>query len=612
MEPGKSERPNVAEGMSVTAALRQICWRMAAYPIPASLLLVTIVVDVGFDTALPLSLKFLIDVAIVPRDASMLLLLVGGLFGFYMLAGGSQVCRDYLYAWLGSRVLGDLREEFYGHILRLSPGYFARNSSVDLVARFSSDLTAVENAIILGIPSALISLLHIVLSTSVLVVLDWRLALIVIVGFPLSLIGPRIIGPKAAVAAYELRNDQAALSVSVHETVAAQEVVRAFALQNPLRSAFTERSRRLAAFATRVLFLSLATERCPNIAMQLLNLCVIGGCGWLALNGRFSIGDIASFNAIFISVSASVMGLTSIAPTLLQATGGMQRIREVLDEIPGMADSPGALVLPSACKYIEFDNVSFGYGPGRRDLEEVSYRIQAGSKVAFVGHSGSGKSTNLRLILRFYDPDKGRVLIDGCDLQQVSQDSLYRQIGVVFQDSFVFDASIRENIRMGLVGARDVEVETAARAADLHDFVMTLPQGYDTRVGERGCLLSGGQRQRVAIARALIRNPQIIILDEATSSLDPAAEAAISETLERVSDGRTVFFATHRLQAIAGYDLILVFDHGRLVENGSHADLLKVDGAYASLWRSQSGFAAACGRAAMPHTARVEILAKAV
>ncbi|MFL5279878.1 MAG: ATP-binding cassette domain-containing protein [Rhodopila sp.] len=575
--------------MSVFTALRHIAAYLAPYRGRAVLLILTLIIDVSFDTALPLSLKFLIDRAIVPRDATMLLFVVGGLFGGYLITACSQICRDYLYAWLGSHVLGDLREEIYGHVQRLSPAYFARTSSADLMARFSSDLSAVESAIVLGMPGAIISVLHILVSTTVLVVLDWHLALIVLLGLPLCLIGPRILGPKAAAVGYRLRNDQAALSAAVQESVAAQAVVRAFTLQEALRAAFKSQSQRMTALATRFNFLSYFTERSPNLSMQLFSLGVIGGGGWLAFQGLFSIGDLVSFNALYVNVSASVLGLTSIAPTLLQATGGMQRIREVMDESPEVVNAVGATVLPPARDHIAFDALSFGYTLEQRNLDKVSYRIPIGAKVAFVGHSGSGKSTNLNLILRFYDPDHGRVLIDGHDLRQVSLESLYDQMGVVFQESFLFNTSIRENIRMGRPGASDVEVEVAARAAELHDIVIKLPAGYDTPVGERGGLLSGGQRQRVAIARALIRNPGIVVLDEATSALDPATEAAINQTLERVSSGRTVLSVTHRLQAITGYDLILVFDHGRLIEQGPHSALLAQNGTYASLWKRQSG-----------------------
>ena len=247
------------------------------------------------------------------------------------------------------------------------------------------------------------------------------------------------------------------------------------------------------------------------------------------------------------------------------------------------------MTLPPPVTSIRFDHVGFGYTSGQYNLTDVSYSIPIGARVALVGPSGSGKSTNLSLVMRFFDPNEGRVLIDEHDLREVTLKSLYSHMGVVFQENLLFNTTIRENIRMGRIGATDLEVEAAAKLADLHDFIVGLPQGYDTPVGERGALLSGGQRQRVAIARALIRDPVIIVLDEATAALDPASEHAINETLNRVSQGRTVLSVTHRLQTITAYDLILVFDQGRLVEQGTHAALLADPGKYASLWKRQSG-----------------------
>lgn len=587
-----SEPPDTKEAaptMKVGTALWHILSYTAPYRGRVALLVVTLVIDVAFDAALPLSLAFLIDNAIMPKDATMFAIIVGCLFGGFLLTACSQVSRDYLYGWLGSRVLGDLREKLFSHLQRMSPGFFSRTNSTDLVARFSSDLAAVENAIILGMPAAMIACLQIVLSTTILVLLDWRLASIVVLGLPLCLIGPRLLGPRATAASYRLRTETAALSASVHEAVSAHSVVRAFSLQEALRAAFAGQSRRLTALAGRFIFLSYSTERAPNVSMQLFSLAVIGGGGWLAYTGVFSIGDLVAFNALYVNVAASVLGLTSISAELLQATGGMQRIQEVLVQTPEVVSSPQAVTLPLPLKAIDVENVGFGYLAGQSNLVDVSYRIPAGSRVAFVGPSGSGKSTNLNLIMRFYDPDKGRVLIDGHDLRDVSHASLYDLMGVVFQESFLFDTSIRENIRMGRPGASDAEVEAASRLAELHDIVARLPEGYDTPVGERGANLSGGQRQRVAIARALIRNPGVIVLDEATSALDPATEQAVNQTLERVSKGRTVLAVTHRLETITGYDLILVFDQGRLVEQGTHDELLRRAGRYASLWNRQSG-----------------------
>jgi ATP-binding cassette subfamily B protein len=268
----------------------------------------------------------------------------------------------------------------------------------------------------------------------------------------------------------------------------------------------------------------------------------------------------------------------------------MARVQEVLDERPEVADAPSVAPLPPLRDELRFEGVTFSYPGQPPSLDGVDLSVRAGEAVAIVGPSGSGKSTLLGLLLRFYDPSAGRVLVDGRDLRDVSQASLRGQIGTVFQESFLFDTTIRENVRVGNPAATDREVEAAAAAAEIDAFVRALPDGYETRVGERGGRLSGGQRQRVAIARALVRDPPLLVLDEATSALDPATEAALNETLRRIRAGRTVVSVTHRLASVAHMDRVVVMARGRVAEQGTHAELLARDGLYAGLWRRQSGF----------------------
>jgi ATP-binding cassette subfamily B protein len=268
----------------------------------------------------------------------------------------------------------------------------------------------------------------------------------------------------------------------------------------------------------------------------------------------------------------------------------MQRIQELLDEKPGVVDPPDAQPLPRLSQEIKFTGVKFGYTPAQLNLDDVSFTIRAGESVAFVGPSGSGKSTVLMILNRFYEPDAGTVVFDGHDVRSASQQSLRMQLGIVFQESLLFNTTIRENIRVGKPEATDEEVESAARAAEIHGIITAMPEGYDTPVGERGGRLSGGQRQRVAIARALLRDPRVLVLDEATSALDSATEAAINNTLERAAKGRTLVSVTHRLASIVGMDHIFVMEAGRLVEHGRHKELLALGGVYSDLWEKQHGF----------------------
>jgi len=337
---------------------------------------------------------------------------------------------------------------------------------------------------------------------------------------------------------------------------------------------FKERLNDLAHSSVRVSFFSALVERSAGSGILALQVLVMGVGAYMAFNQALTLGSLVSFQALFLTLSWSLSYVTQYVPTLVQASGGLQRIEELLDEAPQILDPPDAAMLPRFVTHITFEDVSFGYSDQQLSLEKLNFSIRAGESVAFVGPSGSGKSTVLKLLARFYDPTMGRITIDGKDMRSVTQDSLRAQIGLVFQDSFLFNTTVRENIRLGKARATDAEVGAAAQAAEVHAFVENLPQSYSTLVGERGGRLSGGQRQRVAIARALLRNPAILLLDEATSALDAETEMAINATLEQAAQGRTLVTVTHRLASVLQADRIFVLGRGRLMEQGSHEELL--------------------------------------
>ncbi|MBK8262379.1 MAG: ATP-binding cassette domain-containing protein [Nannocystis sp.] len=553
------------------------------------LLFVGLLVDLAFTALMPLSLKVLIDSAIEPRDAAMLWLILGVLIAAVLIAGAVAVGRDFLYARLGTAVLNDLRQRMFEHLQRLSADFYSRNRVGDVMSRFSSDLSAVQNAVVLAVPDTILGFVGIVLYSGLLFYLEWQLALISVLCLPLLLVGPRLIGPRAEAYSYKLREEEAKLQSQVQENINAQPVVRAFGLAGPQVADFRRQLGVVYRAGFRFNIFAYLVERSPNVSFLLIQLAVTALGAYKAFNGEITIGTLVSFNALTLSLSAAVTSLTRIMPSLLQASGGVARIAELLAEQPRVADAADAKIAAPLREAITLEAVEFSYTGDRKSLEGIDLKIARGASVALVGGSGSGKSTVLALIARFYDASAGAVRFDGVDVRALTQGSLRAQMGVVFQESFLFNTTIRDNIRMGAPEATDEAVEAAARAAEIHDLIMRLPDGYETIVGERGGNLSGGQRQRVAIARALVRDPAILIFDEATSALDPATESAINETLLRIGAERTVISVTHRLAGAVHADQIFVFDHGRLVEAGNHEQLLERGGSYRQLWNKQSG-----------------------
>jgi ATP-binding cassette subfamily B protein len=375
----------------------------------------------------------------------------------------------------------------------------------------------------------------------------------------------------------------------VQENIAAQAVIKAFSLQRKTLGWFTMRNdeaRRKIAVAG---FLSTMVERTVTIAVLLLHLVVLALGAYLATKGQITIGTFVTFESAFWEVSYNIAHVMHFIPVSIQSAAAVRHIEELLDAPTRGADRPGAPDLPRITNDITFDHVTFQYeGSQTPVLDNLSLKLNVGKRIAIVGPSGSGKSTLLNLILRLYVPDEGRVTIDGVDIRKVTRESLRRSMAVVFQENMLFNMSIKENIRLGKEGATDEEVEAAARKAEIHRYIMSLPQKYDTSVGERGDTLSGGQRQRIAIARAIIRNPSVLLLDEATSALDQTTEAAINRTLLKVAKGRTMIWSTHRLSSVVDMDEIIVISGGRAIERGPHAELLAKNGVYRKLWDDQT------------------------
>jgi ATP-binding cassette subfamily B protein len=552
-----------------------------------------------FNAQIPLSVKFMIDRALLGHNGRLMVLILGVLAASTVVVSLSSIGRDYLYAKITGQIVASLRQRMFEHLQRLSLAFYAGTEAGDVMSRFSNDMGAVESALVAGVSWGLQPFMDLVLCAVLVFALEWRLAAFGILLCPLSVLGPRLFSKRATEASVAKQEQEGHLMSSLQETLMAPAAVRAFSLQDLIVARFRERNKLLFGAALRLGFMKSLMERSASLGTLLLQVIVMGISGYLAFRGVITIGTFAAFQGLFVSLSYSFMYLAQYTPTLIEASGGVIRIEELLKEKPGIEDLPGALELAPLREGLELQNVQFSYTGDRRHLDGVSLRIPRGASVAFVGPSGSGKSTVLNLLLRFYDPEGGGVLFDGTDLRRAKQISLRALMSVVFQESVLFNTTVRENIRLGNPGASDREIEAAARAAEIHDFIASLPQGYDTVCGERGSRFSGGQRQRIAIARAMLRDPSILVLDEATSALDPATEAALNATFERLAHGRTMVSVTHRLSTVVKMDRIFVMDQGKLAEFGTHDELLAHQGLYACLWSKQSGVhvEAATGRA---------------
>ena len=551
---------------------------------------VCLLVQTAYWITTPLVLSYLIDKGLIEKDRSVL----GKVIVILALITIAGQIAGVLFDWLSANVLAELlrrlREDMFEHLQQLSIGYYAKTSEDDIVARFSTDAATVEEVAGAFVPWVVMPGLAVLGSTAALFRLDWRLALLAMLVWPSSLIGPRLSANRALHASVAKRESEAAALSQVQENVSAQSIVKSFVLRDHSISNFGDYNMRLSGFTTRMHFLSSLVERSSNIGTSTLQIAVLGWSAWMAFNGDLTIGQVTAFQTLFLLLGSNVDYVMQYVPTLIRSAGGLRRIDSLLKASSDVPDRPDAQTSATFANTLALDHVTFSYDGSRNNLDDVSLAIRKGSYVAFIGPSGCGKSTVLSLLMRLYDPQQGALRVDGKDIRDIRQDSYRSLMAPVLQESFLFNTTIRENIRMGKRDATDAQIEAAARAAEIDDAIRQMPNGYETQVGFRGGRLSGGQRQRLAIARAILRDPDVLVLDEATSALDAATESAINDTLVRLSRDRTVLSVTHRLASVADYDHIFVLDEGRLVEQGSHADLLQLGGLYAGLWNKQSGF----------------------
>jgi ATP-binding cassette subfamily B protein len=539
-----------------------------------------------YDVALRYSLKFVVDKAVIEKDLPSLLLILGVLAAGAVVFNFVVIACDYVWAKTGGRIINDMRSDMFGHLQALPVGYHKRQSAGDLMARFNADVGQIEEGLILALPMAAMGVVEIIITLSLMAYLHPVLCGLAAVGIAISLLIPQLIQGKAVDANFRLRSEEGRMVGYLQENLTGQSVIKAYSLEAHSSRDFGLRLDRLLTVFARANFLSYLVSRIPSLTFLLLQLVVLGVGGYMAINGKITVGDLVAYMALLIGLNMAIFNLTWMIPSFIQATAGWQRIREILDEPVGIADVPDAKPLGELTAGIELDHVRFAYPASNEPaLHNVSLQIKPGEYVIFVGRSGSGKSSVINLLLRFYEASSGEVRIGGMNVRDVQLSSLRANIGLVSQDITLFDMPVADNIRLGNLDATQEEVEAAAKAAEIHDHIMTLPYGYATMAGPAGSRFSGGERQRIALARALVRKPAILVLDEFSSALDPTTEAEILRTIEHLKGTCTILSVTHRLSMAETADRVVVMRRGRIAETGKHDDLLTKAGEYAGLWK---------------------------
>ena len=595
-----------AEGQSEIAAAPLVPLRDAARrfwpdvrPYRGWLALTLLLVAVGplLDTVTIWLYKRLIDDVLVPRDLGPLGAIALAYLGLTLLGGAVSFGSDYLSAWVAERFLLGLRTRIFRHLHALPPRFFERQRLGDVLNRLTDDVDEIEGLLVAGASDALSYGLKILFFTGALFYLDWRLALVALIVAPPFWFAGRRFSRRIKALSREQRRRDGAIAAVAEESLANVPLVQAYNRQEAEVERFEREARgNLAA--------QLALERLRALFAPLVNLVEMGGVlvvvaagTWDLSQGRISLGGLLAFLAYLSQLYSPVRGLTGLVNDLFAAAAGAERVIELLDEPPATPARPDAIVLTGARGELVVDGVSFRYPEHGRDaLSGVSLRVAPGETLALVGASGAGKSTLVKLLLRFEEPTAGRVLLDGHDLRDLCPRSLRENVAVVLQETLLFDGSIRDNIAFGRPGATEREIVAAAKEADAHDFIAALPDGYETRVGQRGRSLSGGQRQRIAIARAMVRDAPLLILDEPTTGLDAATGERVLEPLRRLIGGRTTVVVSHNLLTTREATEIVVLDGGRVVERGGHADLLAHGGVYARLYRLHHPDATTNGR----------------
>jgi ABC-type multidrug transport system fused ATPase/permease subunit len=562
-----------------------LLWRLTRpYRSRTALSVVSLLTATATALAPPYLAKYALDDAVQGHGGNRLFLVVAIFVAAGLANWGMTYVETYLTGWVGERILADLRVRLFAHLQRLSLGFYERNRAGVIISRLTNDVEAIDQLVTDGVTSLVQNSLTLLGTAIILFVLDWRLALATCSVIPLMGVATAIFRTRSARAYAAVRERLGLVTATLAEDIAGMRIVQAFTREQPAFDNFR-------AVALRYRDANMQTIVLNGIYFPIVDLLstvalavVLGYGGHLYFGGSLTLGTLFAFMLYVQNFFDPVQQLSQLYNTFLSATAALDKIMGVLDEEPEVLDRPGARELAQIEGHVAFEGVRFTYGRGDEVLHGIDLDVPAGTTVALVGHTGAGKSTIAKLLARFYEPTHGRITIDGVDLNDVSQASLRRQLGVVPQEGFLFAGTVAENIAFGRPDATADEIVRAANTVGAHDFILRLEDGYETQLGERGSRLSLGQRQLVAFARALLADPRILILDEATSSVDIGTERRIEQALRILLAERTAFIIAHRLSTIRDADLIVVLEHGRVVEQGSHEELLARRGLYTSLY----------------------------
>ncbi len=561
---------------------------------------ILLLLHTGLNLLPPLFQREIVDQVIGGRDLSRLGVMIATLIGVYALLQFVDFGDLYVRHALGERFIFDLRVRIYAHLQRLSLSFFERTSTGELMSRVTNDVNALEQFVTHGVALTAVDLLRLLGASAVLLALDWQLALVVLIPLPVMAFGLRRFNRRARPIYRRVRDRLGDINAKLQDNLAGIRVIQAFGQEEAELAHFSDTSERY--YRERLRGLRTWSTFFPTLHFlaALGGVLVLGFGARMVVNGQLSLGTLVAFLSYITSFYQPLRRLTEVGNVFQQAIAAGERIFELLDEVPEIRDAPDAVALDEIEGDVVFDDVHFRYGDGgpstssgqREVLHDVEFHMAPGEVVALVGPSGAGKTSIANLLCRFYDPGHGRVLVDGHDLRSVQIRSLRQHVAVVLQDTFLFNTTVRENLRYGKPDASEEEMVAAAMVAYAHEFIQQLPQGYDTEIGERGVKLSGGQKQRLALARAILADPRILILDEATSSVDAEAEYLIQQALEEVMKGRTSLVIAHRLSTIRNADKIIALEEGRIREVGDHHELLARGGLYSQLYQRQLELAA--------------------